>query len=211
MERKKYPRTYHLPWSPGKSDDDKVISDLSIFEGKEVVITEKMDGENTTIYPDGFAHARSIDSKYHASRSWVKRYASELASKLDSSASHSLRFCGENLFAKHSISYDNLRSYFLLFNMWSGDICLDWDTTKENAKLLDIPLVYIMYQGVWDELLIRALPNTLNKNQEGFVVRLVDEIHIDDWSSCVAKWVRPNHVQTDQHWMNGPIIKNKLK
>jgi hypothetical protein len=42
----KYPRTYHLPWSPGVNDDDKVISDINIFRDHEVVITEKLDGEN---------------------------------------------------------------------------------------------------------------------------------------------------------------------
>jgi hypothetical protein len=40
----KYPRTYHLPWSHGTSDD-KVLSDDSIFHNKEVVVTLKMDGE----------------------------------------------------------------------------------------------------------------------------------------------------------------------
>lgn len=36
-----------------------------------VVITEKMDGENTTLYRDGL-HARSLDSRHHPSRNWVK-------------------------------------------------------------------------------------------------------------------------------------------
>lgn len=42
----KYGRTFHLPWSPGAHDDDKTLSDASQFEGKHVVITKKMDGEN---------------------------------------------------------------------------------------------------------------------------------------------------------------------
>lgn len=42
----KYPRTYHLPWSPGVSEDDKTISDISIFRDSEVVVSEKLDGEN---------------------------------------------------------------------------------------------------------------------------------------------------------------------
>ena len=31
-----------------------------------------MDGENSTIYPDGYTHARSIDSAHHPSRSHLK-------------------------------------------------------------------------------------------------------------------------------------------
>ncbi len=42
----KYPRTHHLPWSPGIHADDRVLTDLSAFEGKMVVVTEKLDGEN---------------------------------------------------------------------------------------------------------------------------------------------------------------------
>ncbi|MCK9429121.1 MAG: hypothetical protein M0R17_03800 [Candidatus Omnitrophica bacterium] len=42
----KYFRTYHLPYSPGTTNDDKKLVDDSDFVGKEVVITAKMDGEN---------------------------------------------------------------------------------------------------------------------------------------------------------------------
>ena len=48
--RYKYPRTYHLPFSPGFTSDDKVLKDDSYFRGKEIVVTEKMDGENVSIY-----------------------------------------------------------------------------------------------------------------------------------------------------------------
>jgi hypothetical protein len=48
--RVKYPRTFHLPWSPGRGKDDKGHSGTSMFEGKEVVVTVKMDGECTSLY-----------------------------------------------------------------------------------------------------------------------------------------------------------------
>lgn len=69
---KKYPRTYHLPWSLGRSSDDKVLSNVDSFIGQEVVITEKMDGENSSLYPNGKTHARSLDSANHVSRDWLK-------------------------------------------------------------------------------------------------------------------------------------------
>lgn len=43
----KYPRTFHLPWSLGATSDDKVLKNVDHFEGTCVVITEKMDGENS--------------------------------------------------------------------------------------------------------------------------------------------------------------------
>ena len=48
----KYPRTYHLPWSHGRTKDDRGFDDMSSFIGKEVVVTIKMDGEQTTMYKD---------------------------------------------------------------------------------------------------------------------------------------------------------------
>lgn len=58
----KYPRTYHLPYSPSKTDDDKTLSsDAHFADMEEVVVTIKMDGENCTVYNDGSIHARSLD------------------------------------------------------------------------------------------------------------------------------------------------------
>ena len=47
----KYPRTWHHPISEGVTDDDKVLKDTSNFEGKEIVVTVKMDGENFMEHP----------------------------------------------------------------------------------------------------------------------------------------------------------------
>ena len=45
----KYPRTAHLPFSEGCTADDKKLTSVAHFIGKEIVMTEKMDGENSTI------------------------------------------------------------------------------------------------------------------------------------------------------------------
>ena len=93
MERIKYPRTKNLPWSQSNSSDDVWWSDTSLFDGQEVVVTEKMDGECTTIYADGYVHARSVDSKHHPSRSWIKALAANLHPMIPSD----WRVCGENI------------------------------------------------------------------------------------------------------------------
>ena len=43
----KYPRTYHLLYSPGTTSDDRFAKDISNIIGKRIIITEKLDGENT--------------------------------------------------------------------------------------------------------------------------------------------------------------------
>lgn len=207
MERYKYPRTYHLPWSPGRSDDDKILHDLSHFEGQEIVITEKMDGENTTIYPDGYVHARSMDGNNHPSRDWVKQFAQNFAYGIK----EDYRICGENVYAQHSIKYENLKSYFYMFSVWVEDINCGWDYVEEIAQHFDITLPHILYRGEFDLPLVRMLHTKLSDNQEGYVMRLTQAIHKQNWSNCAAKWVRPGHVQTDKHWMYQEVVKNKLR
>ena len=165
-----------------------------------------MDGENTTIYRDG-VHARSIDSQGHPSRDWVRMFQGQIGHLIP----ESMRLCGENLYARHSIAYHDLSSYFLLFSIWEGDCCLSWDEIEEWAALLELTLVPILYRGVWSEQIARELCSELDlERQEGYVVRPTSSLLREDFSERVYKWVRPHHVQTDDHWMYQPVIPNFL-
>lgn len=77
----KYGRTYHLPISPGATSDDKILATLDGLMVGDLVVTEKMDGENTTIHRGG-SHARSPDSRYHPSRDWLKAFAAAISPQL---------------------------------------------------------------------------------------------------------------------------------
>jgi hypothetical protein len=69
----KYPRTHHILWSPSrKNKDERVLESIAQFEGHDVVVFAKMDGENTTWYNDNI-HARSLDYAPHPSRDWIKK------------------------------------------------------------------------------------------------------------------------------------------
>ena len=203
----KYPRTPHLPWSEGCTSDDKMLKDVFHFIGKQVVITEKMDGENTTLYQDGF-HARSLDSRHHPSRDWLADFHSKLAYEIPKG----WRVCGENLFAKHSIEYQSLDSYFLGFSIWNEDNeALSWELTLDWFEMvLGITPVPVLFEGTFDEVIIKQLSLDLNKS-EGYVIRNVDSFEFKDFSKSVAKFVRKNHVTTEDHWMHTTIIKNGLK
>jgi hypothetical protein len=204
----KYPRTYHLPFSPGKTSDDKSLKNMNHLFGKEVIVTEKMDGENTSLYFDGF-HARSLDSRHHPSRNWVKNFHSQIKHDIP----HGWRICGENLYAQHSLAYDNLSSYFLGFSIWNeNNVCLSWDDTLDFFRILEIEPVKTLYRGLYSDEVIQDIIKNLDlTTQEGFVVRLTNSFAFRDFSKSVAKWVRKNHVQTSEHWSNSEIIPNKLK
>lgn len=200
----KYPRTPHLPWSLSVSSDDLRHKSVIDFSG-EVVITEKMDGENTTLYRDHL-HARSLDSRHHPSRDWLKQWHGSMAHAIPDG----WRICGENLFARHSVAYKNLSSYFYGFSVWNeNNECLSWDDTLEWFSLLSIHPVPVLYKGLWDENTIRKLALDTN-TQEGYVVRSADAFSYDDFSQQVAKWVRANHVTSDKHWMHSEVIPNGL-
>lgn len=204
----KYPKTMHLPWSPGLQNDDRVITSLDAFIGEEVVVTEKMDGENTTLYTDTL-HARSIDGRYHPSRSWVKGFWGE---KIAGRLPHFFRICGENMYAQHSIAYYDLESYFYGFSLWDGDVCLAWDDTEIAFESWGVTPVPVLWRGEWNENTIRYLSTNLNLlTQEGLVVRVARSFTMDEFQRVVAKWVRKGHVQTDEHWMHKEVVPNGLK
>lgn len=200
----KYPRTYHLEWSEGKDSDDKTQYDLSNFEGKEIIITEKMDGENTTMMNDSF-YARSLDSNNHPSRNFVKGIWGNIKHEIPIN----FRICGENLYAKHSLKYENLPSYFMVFSIWDRERCLSWDETIEYCELLNLTTVNILYRGMFDLEMIKNIKIDINI-QEGFVIRLTNEFMLDSFQKSVVKWVRKGHVLTDEHWMNSIIEPNEL-
>lgn len=167
---------------------------------------------NCSAYMDGYVHARSVDSKNHESRNWVKNYFAGLIPQIyDFYSNDDLRICGENLYAKHSIHYTDLESYFYLFNVWVRDTCASWGFTEILAKEFDIKLVPVLYKGPYEELALKSIISTLDENSEGFVLRTTDPISANQWQSRVAKYVRANHVQTDTHWMNNKIERNLLK
>lgn len=210
MTQIKYPRTFHLPQSPGVTSDDKVLKSPNCFVGKQVVITEKMDGENTTMYTDGF-HARSIDSRNHPSRNWLAKFHSEVGYQIPTN----FRICGENMYAQHSIHYRNLPSYFLGFSVWCTDDksnwALSWDETIEWFELLGIEPVPVLYRGAFNvQIVDNLIANLDTSRQEGFVIRVADEFDYNNFDTSVAKWVRAKHVTTDEHWMHTAIVPNHM-
>jgi hypothetical protein len=64
MKRFKYCRTFHFPWSPGVASDDKIFYDYENFfkVGDKVIVTVKMDGENSCLYSDGYTHAKAYST-----------------------------------------------------------------------------------------------------------------------------------------------------
>ena len=195
--RVRYPRTMHLPDSPGRASDDKVIRSLEALRGTEVVVTEKLDGGNVTWMTDAF-YARSLDSNAHPSQNFVK--ALWAARRHD--IPHGWRISGEDLYARRSVSYESLPGYFVVFGVWDHtNTLLCWDETLEWAELLDLPAAPVLYRGS-DLRAARAAwsQQRVAERSEGFVVRDAGSIPAAQFTSRVAKWVRAEHVRTSADW-----------
>lgn len=207
--RVKFPRIPHLPWSPGRSGDDVAIQGVDRFCAcPDLIVTEKLDGENTTLYADYF-HARSTTYSPHPSRSWLARFHAAIGHEIPKN----FRICGENLFAQHSIRYEALPSYFVVFSIFNETSCLSWDETVAWCNEHGLWTAPVLYRGLWDEERIKGCwtgVSLYGGEQEGYVVRDAGYLATEEYGCRTAKYVRPGHVQTDDHWMSKPVVVNGL-
>ncbi len=203
----KYPRTWHLPWSETLASDDKFIKSLNAFSNQRVIVTEKMDGENTT-FTQNTIYARSLNGYRGIDRDWCKAFWNTIKINIP----EGYRVCGENLFAKHSIKYTNLLTYFMGFSIWdANNQCIDWDSTIKLFSILGITPVNILYDGIWNVKTIQNIWDSNTELSEGYVVRIADKFSYSCFDTHVAKFVRKNHVAKNSiHWRHKLIVKNEL-
>jgi hypothetical protein len=158
---RKYPRTHHLQGSrlqPG--DEDLDAEPWSEVMGKYVVAEEKMDGANAAISFDErgklwlqsrghYLTGGGREKHFNLFKQWAHGIQQELFGVLGT------RYVvyGEWLYAKHTIFYDELPSYFLEFDV------LDLETdrflsTKSRRELLDglpVESVPVLFEGILED------------------------------------------------------------
>ena len=215
----KYPRTYHLPYSPGATKDDKKLQGdwFKYYQGKEIVITEKLDGENIHMnQKDCYARSDGAPTRSPWSRNiWDPQEG--LYWRIKTLIGSNETLFGENLYGEHSIHYDKLPSYFHLFAVNTESMWESWQSVKLFGAILGVKTVPELWRGIvynekqLEELVNRFVkePSVYGDTREGVVVRLTSSFPLDDFKNCVCKWVRPNHVQTDEHWTKN-WVKAKL-
>lgn len=215
MESRKYERTYHLPWSPGKTSDDKVQTDYwrHLSRMNQIVLTEKLDGENNCLSRHGvFARSHAAPT----TSPWTARLRERWAHIKGDLGE--LEIFGENVYAVHSIEYTRLEDYFFVFGARYLDQWLGWEEVCFYADALGLPVVPVL--GV---LPVPADEQTFNKmvlefaspesmfgsidantglpcSREGVVVRDFHSFPVGQLSTHVLKYVRKDHVQTTEHW-----------
>lgn len=192
----KYNRTFHLPWSEGATKEDKISKDTSHLINIPIVITEKMDGSCVSLERDNcFARTHS-GPPTHPSFDTLKSFHSTIKYQIPDNIQ---LFC-EYLFAKHSIHYNQLSSYYLLFNIRNTESMMwySWSDLESMAISLNLQTAPVLFNGaVKSEKELKKLtqsfmnkPSVFGPEREGVVVRSSDGFSDDKFSKLVAKLVR---------------------
>lgn len=159
--------------------------------GIDVVITEKLDGENCGMTRGG-VYARSHAA--YTESTW-SREVRQLHSMIKSSIDPDVFIFGENMEGVHSIEYTNLTSYFYIFGVRDNNIWIPWESVEEYSYLLDIPTVPVLFKGIINsekelkqivEDLVKQ-PSSLGGQREGIVIRNANLFHNDDFVDNVMK------------------------
>lgn len=136
--QRKYGRTWHYPFSPGTTSDDRINTDYwqDLKAITQLVHTEKLDGENNCLNRYGvFARSHATPTQ----SAWT--YKIRQRWQLLKNDLGDLELFGENLYAVHSIEYRALEQDFYLFAVRCQDMWLSWEEVQFYAALFDFPCV----------------------------------------------------------------------
>lgn len=217
MNSPKYNRTFHLPWSPGATSDDKIASSIDDLLNKPIVITEKMDGSNTSLEHAGCFARTHANTPTHPSFDALKALHAACKWQIPKH----IQLFGEWCFAVHSIEYLELPHYFLLFNVrdLNNNTWASWEEVTLWAEEIQVSTVPVLFEGtITSEKELQQIinyfmikPSFCGGIREGVVVRIQDSFTDEAFPQSIMKCVRANHVQTSEHWKNQEIVKNKLR
>jgi hypothetical protein len=212
----KYPRSFHLPWSPGGTSDDKRLPDVTGLLGVPIVITEKLDGSNLTYTRDSVFSRSHSGPPAHPSFDFAKATHGRIRHLISEGVSIFCEYC----YAIHSIEYGALPAFSFVFGVRDDrlDIWWDWDMVAVQAADLGLPTVPVLFRGVVAsegelEALTVALaagPSAFGGAREGVVARRVGEFPGAAFARSLGKWVRRDHVQTDEHWLHQAIRPQRI-
>ncbi|CCG98421.1 hypothetical protein FAES_0409 [Fibrella aestuarina BUZ 2] len=211
----KYGRTYHYPFSPGTTSDDRINHQFAddLRSITQLIHTEKLDGENNCLNRYG------VFARSHASPT-VSPWTNTIRQRwqLIRHDLGDLEVFGENLYAIHSIAYPRLPEHFFVFGIREQGIWLSWEETEFYARLLDFPTVPVLSHSdsvlqpaviEAEVLALAAQPSVFGSveastgapcTREGVVSRCAHAYTTAAFPHRVFKYVRKGHVQTSEHW-----------
>jgi len=220
----RFPHTPHIAWlSKGKPRDDKVFAarEVDAFLRGVVVLEEKVDGANLgiSVGPDGLLRAQNrgqyLLRPYKAQFSRLNAWLAGQESMLLATLGGNLILFGEWLAATHSIPYDRLPDFFLVFDVYDRSAGGFWSTTQRNAlaERLGLRVIRSLGAGHFDlpDLTQIVLQSSSSYRQgvcEGIYLRRENA----DWLLARAKLVHPDFLQgIAEHWRSRALCWNSVR
>lgn len=219
----RYPQTPHLAWlGAAEPRADKVLTQAGVRQllAHPVTVEEKVDGANLgfSIGPDGHLRAQNRGQyliEPHAGQfRRLPRWLAVHEAGLRAALTADLIAFGEWCAARHSLPYDRLPDWWLLFDIYDRREQRFWSTRRRNAwaEQAGVRTVARVAHGRQSLASLRALlintrSNYRDGDLEGLVLRLEDE----DWLQARAKLVRADFIQNiETHWRSQPLEWNRL-
>lgn len=223
----RFPHTPHIAWlAKGSPRDDKVLSTSEALAllACRVTVEEKLDGANLGFSLDaqGRLQAQNRGQYLHAPFTgqfaripdWLAQAGDRVELALLDLADNPVILFGEWCAARHSLGYDSLPDWFLLFDVYDKIQGRFWSVQRRNALAETYGFVTVpcLYQGraTLDQLhaMLQQTPSRYrNGSLEGVVVRHDS----GDWCEARAKLVRPDFTQAiEEHWSRRRVEWNRL-
>lgn len=223
----RFPHTPHIAWlAQGAPRDDKLLPPQEAAEllSADVVVEEKLDGANLgfSLSPDGVLRAQNRGQYLHAPHAgqfarlpdWLALHANKLRAELTQHTQSNLMLFGEWCAARHSLDYDHLPDWFLLFDVYDRSQDRFWSTPRRNALAATLGLATVprLLDGRFTlaqlkDVLSRMHSHFRQGSLEGVVIRRDSA----EWCEARAKLVRPDFTQTiGEHWSRRRIEWNRL-
>ncbi|MCY2994957.1 MAG: RNA ligase family protein [Planctomycetota bacterium] len=218
----KFPRTSHLAWlSAGSSRDDKVLdaAERDAFLGQAIVIEEKIDGANIGIsFTEDLAmrvqnRGQWINcetgGQFTHLHAWIGPRSDRL---LDLLGTTHILF-GEWCYARHSVGYDRLPDWFVVFDVYDHGARRFWSTLHRNelARQADLSVVPAIDLGTFGMTELMGLLSRQSAFGSGPVEGLYLRCESQGFLDARAKLVRPGFVeQLGEHWSRGSRQVNRL-
>lgn len=220
----RFPNTPHLLWlGKGQPRDDKILSnqEISALLQNEVLIEEKLDGANLGISLDEHGELRAqnrgqylpkpFTGQFSRLNSWLGQHEDTLKQIL----TPELILFGEWCAARHSLDYNKLPDWFLLFDVYDRKAGKFWSVARRNAlaQQLNFTIVPLLkHTKITCDQLIQLLEETQSCYRNGKVEGVVIRSDSPLWCENRAKLVNREFVQAiEDHWRGRAIEWNLVK
>jgi ATP-dependent RNA circularization protein (DNA/RNA ligase family) len=219
----RFPHIQHIAWlGAGAPRDDKVLApdELHALLDGPVVVEEKLDGANLgfSLAPNGTLRAQNrgqyltqpYAGQFQRLPEWMAMHGEGLATTL---GKDHIAF-GEWCAARHSLDYQALPDWWLLFDVYDRRNQRFWSTRRRDAfaRAVGVFVVPRIAEGKQTlaslkKLVAQGRSRYRTGEPEGIVVRRED----DDWLVARSKLVRANFTQAiDGHWRGRKLEWNQL-